>query len=101
MTESRPFLNWAFGPSGIVSLRMVVYGDWSGDRRFARHNGLAVRNSSEAGDKGRVDCCRVDGPTYNWYWSPFCNLPQDIQDLLEQHESLITACPVELPPLFS
>ncbi|KAM7199171.1 hypothetical protein V8F33_004646 [Rhypophila sp. PSN 637] len=43
----RRFLNWIFGDEGIPTIRVVVYGDWSYEQRFADYNWCAFRREED------------------------------------------------------
>jgi hypothetical protein len=40
------FAQWAFGPTGLPTLRVIAYGDFSYEGRFARHNVLLCKDQS-------------------------------------------------------
>lgn len=44
----RHFANWVFGPNGIPSVQVVVYGDFANDNRGQRTNIVLCRSLDEA-----------------------------------------------------
>jgi len=100
--EMWSFLKWIFGPTGIPTLRMVVYGDWSCDGRFGKFNWLAVRSENKTNRirrDSRYECARKHCgiKTYDIYDglsnpSNHPDLGQDFRDLFREHENLVTSC---------
>src|ERR1700761_4120796 len=46
--ELDEFAQWAFGPSGISSLRIIAFGDFYQQCRFKRSNALICRSTSKS-----------------------------------------------------
>ncbi|KAJ6436651.1 Endonuclease/exonuclease/phosphatase [Purpureocillium lavendulum] len=74
----RDFLKWVFGPDGIRSLHMIVFGDFAYGGRIAQKNVLLCRDFG--GNKGfRI----IDAVDAEWI------------EVRDEYRSTIEACPTE------
>ena len=80
-----PFLQQVFGPQGVLSLRVLVFGDFPYDGRYDRYCKLLCR-SGTAEQMGQGFEPR--------FYREMTERDRDLLNLLEEHNSLITACPM-------
>jgi hypothetical protein len=83
------FLQWVFGPSGVPSLRLFAYGDFSYNRRFDIYCDLFCRDEQSANLDKERHSNRVQ------FYRKVTDEDQELWDLLKEHENLITACPID------
>lgn len=81
------FAEWAFGPTGILSLRVLAFGDFSYDGRFARHNLLLCRKEQPARTVARG--------VQHRYFRSMTVYDEDLWKLFKEHYNVLTACPVD------
>lgn len=74
------FAQWAFGPYGLPSLRIIAFGDFSYGGRYHQHNVLLCRNTSPSwsGDKNFRHLTEED---------------HSLWDLLKTYSDVLEACP--------
>ncbi|KAF2490401.1 hypothetical protein BU16DRAFT_622012 [Lophium mytilinum] len=87
------FAQWAFGPVGFPSLRIIAFGDFSYGTRFSDTNVLLCRKT-ERDPSVEADGARV----------LFCRLRLDdweLVELLERYAGVLEACPEEKIPKYS
>jgi hypothetical protein len=87
--ELHDFLQWVLGPSGIPSLRLLAYGDFSYNRRYDIECYLFCRNEQSANFDEEWHSNRAQ------FYREVTDGDQDLLDLLKEHENLITACPTD------
>lgn len=84
----------AFGPDGIASLELLVYGDFSHDGRYARNNMVFVRNEDYV---HQPDVRDDEQPTMSSERTFRFIRRRDRRqhDLLEKYAYALAACPTE------
>lgn len=75
---------WAFGPDGLPSLRVIACGDFPHEGRYRRHNVLLCRDSGSS-DEGLPFRRVVD-----------TEMDQLLLDLFEEYSDFLQACPPSL-----
>jgi hypothetical protein len=80
----RRFVEWAFGPQGVGSLRLVVFGDLAYGGRRPRNNLIICRNTADGGNSGFqiIDWNSLEGN----------------REVLGEYRDALRACPIE--PLY-
>lgn len=71
------FAQWAFGPTGIPTLQLIAFGDFSQKCRFEQTNALLCRNSGGSQYYRRIETGDIV-----------------LQELLEKHSDFMGACPM-------
>jgi hypothetical protein len=84
------FAQWAFGPRGFPSLRVIAFGDFSCEGRYTWNNVLLCRND-EPVQSGRQE---VAGQTFRH----LADNDRSLWDLLDKYSNVLEACPTN--PLF-
>ncbi|KAK1965444.1 hypothetical protein LY78DRAFT_95204 [Colletotrichum sublineola] len=86
------FAQWVFGPSGIRSLRLLAYGDFSYDGRFERATLLLCRRdaSCNTGDSGTKDANRR-----LYFREVVKGEDAELWGLYEREKHVIVACPCD------
>lgn len=79
--ELRLFAEWVFGPQGIASLQVVVFGDFAHGGRKSSHN-LLLRRSTQGRSTFRV----------------YGGSDPELKRVQAEYREVLEACPVE--PLF-
>ena len=79
------FAQWAFGPAGIRSLRLLAYGDFSYDGRFAYATLLLCRRDSPRG--------KEDDERFLRFREVKEGEDRELWELYEQELHVLTACP--------
>ncbi|KAH8652838.1 hypothetical protein BGZ61DRAFT_216333 [Ilyonectria robusta] len=79
------FADWAFGASGIPSLRILAYGDFSCSGRFEAHSFFLCRARLE------------DSEVRYRFYDPKLERDPELEDLLSQHDGFLQACPTSHP----
>ncbi|KAL9617654.1 MAG: hypothetical protein Q9160_007571 [Pyrenula sp. 1 TL-2023] len=82
------FAQWAFGPEGIKSLRIIAFGDFSHNGRWASNNMMLCRQNEPAGNEA------FDYKRYR----ELGNDDQNLRNVLERYMHVLEACPA-LPVL--
>ncbi|KAK8093393.1 hypothetical protein PG997_000078 [Apiospora hydei] len=85
------FLQWVFGPQGIRSLRLFLYGDFSFNGRFKDECKMMCRN--ETLESQQTAAGQGVGPRL--HYREVTKDDRDILNLLEKQEEFVTACPVD------
>lgn len=83
--DFREFADWAFGASGIPSLRILAYGDFSCSGRFEEY-WMFLRRASSA-----------DSEIQYRFYDPKVERDSELEDLLTLHEGFLQACPTSHP----
>ena len=78
--ELESFANWAFGENGFPNLRVIAYGDFSYERRFAHSQ--------------RLLCRETHRPIRNKKWRPVQIGDVAHHELIEENMDMLSACPV-------
>jgi hypothetical protein len=84
------FAQWAFGPSGFPSLRIIAFGDFSYGDRFYLNNVHLCRNSVSAQIGQKAETGRN--------FRRLAENDRPLWDLLDKYSNLLQACPTD--PLF-
>jgi hypothetical protein len=79
------FANWAFGPTGIQSLSVIAFGDFSYNERYASENVFLCRN--ELQDKRDV------GAHQRYNYRQITSSDHSAWGLVEKHRNALEACP--------
>lgn len=74
------FARWAFSTDGLPNLKILAWGDFSQEGRWAKYNILLCRDQSLLGQKGFNFRTLVDSDTYYW-------------DLIDDNMSMLAVCP--------
>lgn len=74
------FAIWAFGKDGLPDLRVLAWGDFSYDSRWAEYNALLCRDQSLVDEVGFTFRTPLDSDTYYW-------------DLIDDNIDMLAACP--------
>ncbi|KKA19421.1 hypothetical protein T310_6597 [Rasamsonia emersonii CBS 393.64] len=74
---------WAFGPDGLPSLRVIAHGDFLDEGRYRKHNVLLCRDS---GSSQGLNFRRVVGT----------EMDELLLDLFEEYSDFLQACPPSL-----
>jgi hypothetical protein len=82
---------WAFGPQGFTSLRLIAYGDFSYDGRYALTNLFLARNVGQLRYKVYS---QNDLMGYNMD-DLGSNDERCLSKLIERHFEMLSACPVD------
>lgn len=80
--DLRQFADWAFGPNGVASLRLLAYGDFSCRGRFADDCFMLRRALLTNGNES----------PYQLYF-PDVQRDLDLEELLNRHAEFLEACP--------
>lgn len=81
---------WAFGPDGIRSLRLLAYGDFSGDGRFQQSNLLLCRRDPPRG----IDFLGMDDASQQFCFREVRpGEDTELWELYEREKQLLAACP--------
>ncbi|KAI5456731.1 hypothetical protein BGZ63DRAFT_428841 [Mariannaea sp. PMI_226] len=78
------FASWVFGPNGIKSLQLLVYGDFSCHGRYL--DDMFMLQRRRAGRDGQTP--------FEWYDGKTERIP-DIEELLDRHPGFLEACPTD------
>lgn len=81
------FAQWVFGPTGILSLRLLAYGDFSCDERFASDNLLLCRTERPP----QV----VSSDMQSLNFRSISVDDKELWELYEKNADLLGACPVD------
>ncbi|KAK8078644.1 hypothetical protein PG996_004814 [Apiospora saccharicola] len=76
------FLQWVFGPCGIGSLQLFVYGDFSHGDRYRQHWKMMCRNERPKAGAGNAE---------PMFYREVTEEDQGLLSLLEEHEGLVSA----------
>ena len=76
------FAEWAFGPEGIPSLEVLVYGDFSHNERFIERNELLCRTTPGTANQER----KID---FNFRRMRL----KEREDFIREHVEFLEACP--------
>ncbi|OAQ60886.2 hypothetical protein VFPPC_01929 [Pochonia chlamydosporia 170] len=80
--DLRQFADWAFGPNGVASLRLLAYGDFSCRGRFADSCFMLRRAFLTNGNQS----------PYQFYFQDV-QRDIDLDELLDRHAEFLEACP--------
>ncbi|PVH94481.1 hypothetical protein DM02DRAFT_676170 [Periconia macrospinosa] len=78
------FAQWAFGPEGLPSLKVIVYGDFSFQGRYAETHVFLYRNAELHQMQEQCDACETYHHFSRGDWQ---------KDLLDKYSSSLAACP--------
>lgn len=81
------FAQWVFGPTGILSLRLLAFGDFSYRGRFVKHNLLLCRRERPTQ--------AATHETQNLYFRSVTVDDQELWELVEKHFDVLEACPAD------
>jgi len=81
--ELHDFAQWALGPDGFSSLRVIAFGDFSYGRRFSRTNVLLCKTQLEQQEAAGLSFRRLRSDD------------QELLDLLEKYSNVLEACPTD------
>ncbi|PVH92988.1 hypothetical protein DM02DRAFT_542422, partial [Periconia macrospinosa] len=79
---------WAFGPKGLPSLEVIVYGDFSYEGRYAHSNVFLCRNAGLHQTQEQDMACKT--------FRHFSRGDRRQRDLLNKYSSALAACPTGL-----
>jgi hypothetical protein len=79
------FANWAFGPTGIPSLSVIAFGDFSYNERYASENVFLCRNEHQDD--------RSTGAHQRYNYRQITSSDHSAWDLIEIHRYALEACP--------
>jgi hypothetical protein len=82
------FAQWVFGPKGILSLRLLAFGDFSYNGRFAAHNLLLCRMEQQPADIAIPESQRL-------YFRAVKEDDRNVHELLSKHSDVLEACPID------
>jgi hypothetical protein len=82
------FAQWVFGPKGILSLRLLAFGDFSYNGRFAAHNLLLCRMEQQPADIAIPESQRL-------YFRAVKADDRNVHELLSKHSDVLEACPID------
>ncbi|KAK7919919.1 hypothetical protein PG985_007941 [Apiospora marii] len=85
-SELHPFLQWVFGPRGIRSLQLFVYGDFSHGGRYRRYWKVMCRNETP-------EAAAAAGDAETRFYREVTEDDQGLWGLLKEHEGLVSALP--------
>ncbi|KAH8816664.1 hypothetical protein F5884DRAFT_873409 [Xylogone sp. PMI_703] len=97
MNEFLSFAAWAFGPDGIPSLKILAYGDFSYDGRYAAKNMLLGRKKWDF-PKPKIGASAAEGEEVEIVELPFCLVEEGDQwmkDMVAENMDFLSACPME------
>jgi hypothetical protein len=76
------FAEWAFSPDGLPDLKILAYGDFSNEGRWAKYNMLLCRDQSPLEQMGSKFRVLIDLDTFYW-------------DLIDDNMDMLAACPAD------
>lgn len=82
------FAQWVFGPTGILSLRLLAFGDFSYNGRFAKYNMLLCRMEQQQAQITIPESQRL-------YFRPVKGDDKTLHELLDKHSDVLEACPAD------
>ncbi|KAK8135120.1 hypothetical protein PG984_007132 [Apiospora sp. TS-2023a] len=86
------FLQWVFGPRGVRSLCLFLYGDFSFNGRFKDDCRIICRNETTDEEVGEQDAETGREPEHRVYYRDVTKEDRDLLNLLEEEDDFVTAC---------
>ncbi len=93
--ELLEFANWAFGPNGLLILKVLAFGDFSYDGRFDVHNKLFCRHTWST-QNPENDISQQSEDELTLTFCPVRENDGELWDLIDQNTEFLEACPTDL-----
>jgi len=95
LAEFREFANWAFGPNGLPTLKLLAFGDFSYKGRFDDHNKLLCRHIQSIRDLEN-DTSQQGEDELILRFRPVRGNDRELCDLIDRNAEFLEACPTEV-----
>jgi hypothetical protein len=92
LAEFWEFANWAFGPDGLPTLKLLAFGDFSYKGRFHVHNKLLCRHTRSIRDLENNTSQQGEDELILRF-RPVRRNDRELWDLIDRNAEFLEACP--------